>query len=274
MNKIVHFFRNFVYIPIGIGILAAILFVFNHKMLAMWLAHIWLVVYFMPIAYELTGSLNLTLCCNSLKNNEKEKWFQKKIKLNVFWKKFFCGYDESGNMTWLPLCYQSLFLLYVVIFLLLNFLFITTILTNIHLQISWINVWFIEITFQLSLFAIAILSAYIKNIYLWTKDRKEKHSNLDSESIIKRDIKTLKQKRIIKQKNKIINLLKPLGMYVDRKHHYFILSSNTEKAISTLSKEYPQLPIIISSKQKNDQAIEIYDTKHEYLLIQINIIDL
>ena len=275
VHKIVRFFRNSVFISIGIEILVVILYILNQKMLAMWLAHIWVVIYFMPIAYELTGSFNLTFCCNPLVNNEKTKLFQKKLKLNGFWMNFFCGYDKSGIMVWLPLCYQSLFLIYIVIFLLLNILFITTTLINMPLQISWIRLWFIEVIFQCSLFAVAMLSSYTKDIYLWTKDRKEKkQSNINDENIIRHDIKILKQKRIIKQKSEIVNLLKTVGMYIDKKHHYSISFSNVENAIYALSKNFPQLSSIILSEQNRDQLMKIYDTKNEHLLIQINIIDL
>ena len=244
-------------------------------MLAIWLAHIWMVIYFMPIAYELTGSFNLTFCCNSFVNNEKTKLFQKKLKLTDFWMNFFCGYDKNGNMVWLPLCYQSLFLVYIVIFLLLNVLFITTTLINMPLQISWISLWFFEIIFQCSLFAVAMLSSYTKDIYLWTKAPKgKKQLDLSHENIIKHDIKILKQKRIIKQKNEIIDLLKTVGLYIDKKHRYTISSSNVENAIYALSKNFPQLSIIISSKQNHEQLMEIHDTKEQYFLIQINIIDL
>lgn len=78
MHKIVCFFRKHVFISIGVGSLVVFLYLLNQKMLAIWLAHICMVIFFMPIAYELTGSFNLAFCCNPALKCEKIAGFEKK----------------------------------------------------------------------------------------------------------------------------------------------------------------------------------------------------
>lgn len=173
MHKIVRFFRERGFVPIGIGVLIVILYILNQKMLAIWLAHIWMVIYFMPIAYELTGSFNLAFCCNPALKRERNSGFRKKVKLNHFWKNFFCGYDTDGNMLWLMLSYQCLLLAYICIFILLNVIFTITLVADNAISTRWVKLWILEIVVQLVMFAIVMIFSYLKDIYLWSKKRKK-----------------------------------------------------------------------------------------------------
>lgn len=272
MHKIVRFFRNFVFIPIGIGILIVILYILNQKVLAIWLAHIWMVIYFMPIVYELTGSFNLAFCCNPALKCERNSGFRKKVILNPFWKNLFCGYDIDGNMLWLMLSYQCLFLAYICVFILLNVMFIITLVAANTISTSWIRLWILEIVAQLVIFAIAMISSYLKDIYLWSKKRKKaKHSNISSDNMIKKDLKILKQKKIIKQKNEIVTFLKQYGLRVDKHKHFMIYSTDAKQIEKVLSKEFPELYVSVLENQKGTRLLTIYNTKKEYLLIQIEI---
>lgn len=271
MHKIVRFFRDSVFILIGIGILIVILYILNQNMLAIWLAHIWMVIYFMPIAYELTGSFNLAFCCNPALKCKKSSRFQKKVILNPFWKNFFCGYDVGGNMLLFVLSYQCLLLAYICVFILLNVIFIIILVTTNAVPTSWIRLWMFEMVAQYVIFAIAMVSSYLKDIYLWTKEKKPKHSSISSNNIIKRDIKLLKQKQVIKQKNEIVTFLKQYGLRIDKHKQFMIRLTDAKQIEEVLSKEFSQLYVTVSENQKGTQFLMIYSAKKEYLLMQIKI---
>lgn len=272
MNKIVRFFRDSVFIPIGIGILVVILYVLNQKMIAIWLAHILTVIYLMPIAYELTGSLNLAFCCNSVLICEKNSGFRKKVKLNSFCKKLFCGYNNDGNMLCLMLLYQCLLLAYICVFIFLNSIFIIALVKANTNPTIWIRLWIFEIVVQYAIFAVVMVSSYIKDIYLWSKERKkEKRPKINSVSMIKSDIKMLKSRKIIKQKNEIVTILRQYGLHTDKHKHYIINSTDLRKIEVALAKEFPELYVDFLENQKELRLLKIYDTKKEYLLIQVKI---
>lgn len=239
-------------------------------MLTVWLAHIWIVIYFMPVAYELTGSFNLAFCCNPALKCERNSSFQKKVKLNPFWKKFFCGYDIDGNILFCVLSYQCLLFAYIFIFVLLNVIFIITIVSDNAISTNWIRLWIFEIIAQLAMYAIVMVSSYLKDIYLWSKKgKKTKHSNVSGDNVIKRDIKTLKYKKIIKHKSEIVTFLKQYGLFVDKHKHFIIYSNNPKQIEEVLSKEFPEFFVTIMEDPKGTQLLTIYSAKKEHLLIQI-----
>ncbi|MBQ7799034.1 MAG: hypothetical protein IJ370_00925, partial [Oscillospiraceae bacterium] len=173
----------------------------NQKMLSVWVAHIWIVFYFMPIAYDLAGSLNMAFCCNPVLECERNKGIRKKVMLNSFCRKLFYGYDACSNMLCFVLLYECFLFIYICIFILSNVIFIVELVTNSANLAFWRKLWIFEIVVQLVMFAIVMLSSYLKDIYLWSKEEKNKErSKVHGENMIKRDIEILKCKKIIKQK--------------------------------------------------------------------------
>ena len=125
---------------------------------------------------------------------------------------------------------------------------------------------------QFVIFSVVMISSYLKNIYLWSRKReKKKRSSVSRDSIIKSDIKLLKQKRIIKQKNEIVTFLKQYGLYIDKHTHYMMCSSDAKQIKEILSKEYPKLHVAFLENQKGILFLEIYCTKKECRLIRIEI---
>lgn len=272
MHKIVRFFRDTAFIAIGIGISIVILFYIDQKTLALYLAHIFMAIFFLPIAYELTGSFNLAFCCNPLLACEKSTGFHKKIKLNSFGKKFFCGYDEKDSLLWLMFLYQCLLLAYICIFIFLNVMFIITLITSTMGAINWIRVWIFEIIALYALFAIVIISSYLKDIYLWTKDKKSKKGT-KTKSLLKSDIEQLKYRKIIKQRSEIVTFLKQYGLRTDSHGHYIVPLTNLSKIEKALSKSFPKRYIVFSKSENGNPRFEIYNKKYDCLLIQVKIND-
>ena len=241
-------------------------------MLAIWLAHIWLTFFFMPIAYELTGSFNLAFCANPALRSKRDHGFRKKVKLNSFGKKFFCGYDTQGNMLWQMLLFQSLFLVYICAFILLNIIFVITLVTSNANPTSWIKLWIFEIVAQHVLLAIAMISSWVKNIFLWSNERKNKeHSKDYSSNMISRDREILKYKKIIKLKGKIVTFLKHYGLRTDNRQQYVIYFDDVTRIEKKLSKKFPKLYTTILKTQYGIHFFNIYDSLNN-LLIQIRII--
>lgn len=240
-------------------------------MLAMWLAHIWMVIYFMPIAYELTGSFNLAFCCNPVLECETSKGFRKKVILNFFWKKFFCGYDNHGNMIWLMLFYQCLLLIYICAFILLNVIFVVDFIINNTNSTIWIKIWFFEIVTQYVIFAIVMISSYLKDIYLWAKERKLSPSPIKKRNICENDIGILEARKIAKQKNKIVAFLKQYGLFFDRHKYYLITSVDLKIIEEALQKEFPQLYIVLSQNEGGKQFFKIHHKKYQHSLVLVYI---
>ena len=150
-------------------------------------------------------------------------------------------------------------------------MFIITLVAANTISTSWIRLWILEMFAQLVIFAIAMISSYLKDIYLWSNKRKKtKHSNISSDNMIKKDLKILKQK-IIKQKNEIVTFLKQYGLRVDKHKHIMICSTDAKQIEKVLSKEFPELYVSVLENQKGTRLLTIYNTKKEYLLIQIEI---
>jgi regulation of enolase protein 1 (concanavalin A-like superfamily) len=273
MHKVVRFFRRSSFIPIGIGILAVILYVLNQMMLAIWLAHIFTVIYFTPIAYELTASFNLTFCRNSVLIYDKPNDFKKTVKLDSFWRKLFYGYDNENNMLWLILLYQCILLAYTCVFIFLNIIFIIALITTHVNSAIWIKLWLFEIVAQCVIFAVVIASSYLKDIYFWSKERKKTHFKISRTNMIKRDIKMIQNKKIIKQKNEIVTFLKQYSLHVDRHKFYIANATDFDKMEESLTQVFPKLYITASKNQKGHRILQIYDKKKEYLLIQIRAYD-
>lgn len=270
MNRVVRFFRDSILIPIGIGILIFILFVMNQKKLVIWLSHIWVVCYFMPISYDLTGSFNSAFCCNAVLKCTEGKGFRKKVILSSFWKKLFYGYDNCGNMLWLILIYQSIMLIYICVFMLLNLIFMITLVIKNVVPTMWIKLWFFEVILQCVIFAIIMISSYLKDIYLWSKERK---MNNDSQPQRKQFFMSvtamLKAKKIIRQKSLITLFLKQYGLYTSKHGYYMISISNLKQAEKALLKEFPELHIISSENENGNHIFKVYNKKEDYLLIQM-----
>ncbi len=272
MQKIIRFSRDSVFLLVGLGILVVILYFSNQKMLSVWLAHIWTVFYFMPIAYDLTGSLNMGFCCNPALECERNSGIRKKVTLNTFWKKFFFAYDENGNMLLLVLAYQSFLFLCICVFLLLNIIFVVAFLTNNANVVGWKKLWIFEIVAQYVIFGIVMLFTYLKDIYLWSKVRKsQKYSSISSDNMIKTEMRIFKLKKVIKQKNQVFDFLKQYGLCVDKHKNFMISSYNVKQVEKALLKEFPKLHISFSEEQKGERLLKVYNAKKDYLLIQVEI---
>ena len=154
MYKIVCFLRKTSFIPIVVAVLTVFMYFMNLDTMSIWLAHIFTVIYFMPISYELTGSFNLAFCCNPVLICPQNSGFRKKVKLNSFFKKLFCGYDNQGNMLWLVFFYQCILFLYICVFVFLNIVFIGEVVTNNVSPAIWIKIWGVEIIAQYIIFAV------------------------------------------------------------------------------------------------------------------------
>ena len=71
------------------------------------------------------------------------------------------NYDAAGNVTDAPDLYFE------------YDMFIITLVAANTISTSWIRLWILEIFAQLVIFAIAMISSYLKDIYLWSKERKK-----------------------------------------------------------------------------------------------------
>ncbi len=267
MHKIVCFLRKSLLIPIGIGVLICILYFADFRIATIWLAHIWMVIYFMPIAYELTGSFNLAFLCNPAFECKKAK---RGVTLSPVLKKFFCGYDNGGNIVWLILIYQCIFLAYICIFLSLNIILLAKLIINDVDKALWMNIWMIEMIVQCSIFAVVRISSYLKDIYLWSRERKnKKHRNVSVVHTVNDDIRIIRNKKIIRQKNELVAKLKQYGMRRDKHNHYIIQSGEVTKLEEALHKEFPNLYADFSKNEKGKPILKIFDEKEDQLLMQI-----
>ena len=272
MDKIVHFLRKSVIIPIGLGAFFIALLLLKKETAAIWLAHIWVFIYYWPTEYELSGSFNLAFCSNPLLKSEKNSGFRKKVKLKSLGKRLFCGYDAGGNMLWLPLVYQCVFLVYAFMFVLLNVLFVVMFVTAKADLTLWVRIWLFEIVVQWIIFAIVLISASVKDVCLWSKKKKDpnysKESNFDW---IKSDLRMLKNKKIIKKQREISDFLKRYGLQINKHKRFFVNSADLKSLEDALINKFHRLHTAVFENQKGELYLNVCDAKTEDILIQIKI---
>lgn len=270
MGKILYFFYKSNFIILSIGILSIILYACNQEMIAIWFGHICFAIDFTIGAYVFTAILNQNFCDSIESKYESNSGFRKKVELNSFFKKIFCGYDDNGDILWWILIYQCIILLYICVFILLNIVFAITLITaNANSEI-WIRVWIIEMLSIVVLYNIPKISFIIKDLYLRLRYKERYKNDSSFRQMLKNDKKMINSKKIIKQKNEVFAFLKRYDIRFNKHKHYVISSTNAKQIEQALEKEFPKLRISSLENEKGIHIIEIHSAKKE-LLIQVEI---
>ena len=268
MERIVTYFRSRKSFPVYLlmGVLVSFFYIKDQRVITLWLSHIFMLIYCMPFVYQLTGSFNHTLCCHLAEKCKKNKFICGKVRLRNSCKNFFCGYGTHSEMQWMVFIVQCILLLYIGVFVLLNFGFVGTILVGTADLTKWSKVWLFEIVVQFGCVGFAMVCSYIKTIFLLVSERKS-NNKLHNESLIKSNIKIRKNMRIIRQRKELAGKLKKYGLYVDAHKYYIINEADMEEVEKLLISEIGNLYTELTQNARGTRVFNIYRKKDNYLML-------
>ncbi len=263
MDKIVVYLRNSIIVPIVTGTLGILLFLNGHKMLSLWAIHIYLIVHFIPVAYQLTGTMNMSLC-----DNKKTI----KVTLKSFWRKLFFCCDLHNRMHWRIFLTQCALLVYVCVSVIFDCVFLLDFLTGNVAFVKWKLIWKFLFIVLFVLFGAIMVASRIEDFFMYAKWNKKGKS--PRRNLFREERHTANALKIIKQKRAIIDCLQKHGLCVDRQKKYFIYHSDLPQIEMVLSNDFPELFLEFSQDKRGVRLIKVFSSKKDLLMFQVYIHDL